>query len=190
MTLIRLGLTALVGVVLAFGQEGYSTNMPVLPGEPNPGTPAPYNELRTLLGLTDAQVQRLQELQTTRRNAEAVIYRQIQERQTSLNTLLSQGSTDAARIGTLMVEINNLRRQLPLSSEPYRRPALEVLTVDQRNKLPLLRDALVLQSPAYQAVSLNLIDPYRPPSLPRPLPADLPEGNIAEVPVVSGPARN
>jgi Spy/CpxP family protein refolding chaperone len=121
-----------------------------------------WQALRQHLTLTDAQVGSLQQILEQRQNAERAIYEQIRERQSQLNTLLRQGSNDASTIGRLMVEINNLQRQLPLPGGSYRAQALAVLTDGQKAKLPALADALRLALPANEAVSLNLID--RPPT--------------------------
>jgi hypothetical protein len=143
------------------------------PGRPigSPVVPLPYNEIRQYLVLSDAQIKSLEQVQANRREAEAAIYRQMAEKQSALNSLLQAGSTDALRIGQLTIELNNLRRGLPLSAEPYRSAALAVLTTEQKSKLQTLADALRLGPAAYEAVSFNLIDaPNRGIGVPVPLP--------------------
>ena len=132
---------------------------------PRPIMPrSPYEQLKAHLGLTDAQVEGLRKVAESRHTAERAIYNQILERQQQMYGLLQQGSNDAATIGRLMVEINNLQRQLPLNTAPYRTQALAVLTEAQKTKLPELDQALKLHSIAYQAVDLNLVD--RPAPVP------------------------
>lgn len=120
-----------------------------------------YPELRRYLGLTDTQVDALADVQKSKSEAEGAIHRQIAERYRELNQLLREGSNDANRIGQLMVEINNLRRQLPLPAGPYRDAALKVLNDDQKARLPALEQALRLAPAAWQAASLVLIDQPR-----------------------------
>jgi Spy/CpxP family protein refolding chaperone len=85
-------------------------------------------------------------------------YKQIGAKEAEMQNLLNSGSQDTNRIGQLMIEIYKLRTQpLPANNE-YRQRALAVLTADQRVKLSLLEQALLLNTPAYQAVTLNLID--------------------------------
>lgn len=133
-----------------------------------------YSELRQYLSLTDAQVNSLQQVQNNRREAEAAIYRQIAEKQRALYSLLQAGSNDALQIGQLTIEINTLRRRLPLSSEPYRTAALAALTDPQKTKLPALAEALRLVPAAHQAASVNLIDYPNQIGLPRPIPLPMP----------------
>lgn len=117
-----------------------------------------WDELKQHLVLSDAQVSTLEQILKNRTDAEQTIYRQITEKQQQIYALLEQGSNDAATIGRLTVESNNLRRQLPLNSGPYRTQALAVLNDAQKGKLTNLNEALKLQTPGWQAVQLNLID--------------------------------
>ncbi|MBK9169711.1 MAG: periplasmic heavy metal sensor [Bryobacterales bacterium] len=128
------------------------------PGTTVIGRPFEPAALKQYLALTDAQVRALQQLQDDHRQAERKVYEQIREKDMQLQQLLRAGSSDAFAIGQLMVEINNLRRQLPISREPFRAPALAVLTEPQQAKLSDLTEALRIAPAGHQAVDLNLID--------------------------------
>jgi Spy/CpxP family protein refolding chaperone len=132
---------------------------------PLPPLPA-YTAIKRYLNLSDAQLQALQELQESRAAANQAIYKQISDKQTTINNLLMSGSSDALQIGQLTLDINNLRKQLPASGAPFRESALAVLTPEQKNKLPGLTNARQLQPAASQAVGLDLIDG---PNIPHPL---------------------
>jgi len=138
---------------------------------PYPMPTVQYEDLKKHLSLTDAQVNSLSTIAKTRSDAQSNIYRQINEKYTTLNGLLANNSTDSVRIGQLMIEINNLRKQT-VPVEPYRSQALNLLLPDQKLKLPILVQALQLQSAAWQATNLNLIDGPAP----RVLPADFDGG--------------
>jgi hypothetical protein len=100
------------------------------------------------------------------RRYQSAIYKQINAKQMELNTLLSQGTSDALTVGQLEIDINNLRKQLRLPNSSYRTQALAVLDSTQTAKLPGLISALQLQLPAWQAITLDLIDapgPTAPP---------------------------
>jgi Spy/CpxP family protein refolding chaperone len=149
-----------------------------LPGQIVPMPPVQnlqpaYAQLKAYLNLTDTQLQNLLSIQASRNNAQQAIYRQIADKQTQLNTLLSQGTADALTVGQLEIDINNLRKQLPLPNSSYRTQALAVLAPDQVAKLPGLVNSLQLQTTAWQANTLDLIDA---PALngPLPLPATTP----------------
>jgi len=130
---------------------------------PLPPIPAPNSALIQYLGLSDAQVQALQDVQKSRNAANQAIYKQIGDKQMAINNLIASGSTDALQIGQLTIDINNLRKQLQTSGAPFHDQALAVLTPDQKNKLTGLTNALQLQPAAYQAINLNLIEQPNPP---------------------------
>jgi hypothetical protein len=147
----------------AFAQSTVpAPDLPVIQG--------PHEAIKQFLVLSDAQVNALIEIQQNRQAAERAIYEQMNTKQMQLSQMLEAGSTDAATIGRLMVEINTLRRQVPDTGTPFRGSALAVLNDVQKAKLPQLTQALELQRTAGDAVSLNLIDYPRIPS-PRILPA-------------------
>lgn len=160
-----------------------------------PQTPAPmpmpvpplvrpaYDAVRQFLVLSEAQVKTLEDLVKSRRDAESAIYRQMSERQRQLNSLLESGSNDAATIGRLMVEINNLRKQIPNAGVGLREAALKVLNDTQRAKLKELENALLLQRTAGEAVALNLLDyPRIPDARILPAPADVDSATVVSEP--------
>jgi Spy/CpxP family protein refolding chaperone len=144
-----------------------------------------WEQLKQYLILTEAQITSLDQIRAGRVRQEQEIYRQMSEKQRQMYALLQQGSNDAGTIGRLMVEINNLQRQLPLKGETYRAEVLAVLTPAQKTRLPALSEALNLQSPAWQAIELGMIDnpnvpdsrilPVPPVPMPTPL-LSSPEG--------------
>lgn len=149
-------LLTVASVITLWGQ------WPPVQGVPAPGIfPPPqqaFEEVKQQLGLTDAQMQQLRTIMEERDKANQEVYRQIQEKQTELNLLLESGSRDSARIGQLMIDIYTLGKQPSAPNDQWRRRALAVLTSDQRTKLGSLDQALKLSTPAYQAVTLNLLD--------------------------------
>ena len=132
---------------------------------PLPPIPAPNTALMQYLGLSDTQMQALQDVQKNRNAANQAVYKQINDKQVAINTLIAAGSNDALQIGQLTIDINNLRKQLQTSGAPFREQALAVLTPDQKNKLSGLTSALQLQPAAYQAINMNLIDQLSPPKI-------------------------
>lgn len=163
MTLRKIVLSLALGAGLLGAQEAPGrTDLTILP-YPSPRV----DELKQYLALSDAQVQQLNDVAKAKSDAAQAIWRQIMEKQQQLSALLEAGSTDASRIGTLMVEINNLNRQVRNSNDStYRTQALAVLTAEQKTKLVALDSALKLQTTAYQAVHLNLLDQPQPHILP------------------------
>jgi Spy/CpxP family protein refolding chaperone len=129
---------------------------------PLPPIPAPSAALMQYLGLSPTQAQALQDVQKSRTTADQATYKQISDKQMTINNLIAAGSNDALQIGQLTIDISNLRKGLLTSGAPFRDQALAVLTPDQKNKLPGLTSALQLQPAAYQAINMNLIDQVHP----------------------------
>lgn len=166
---MKMLLLAVAATTLMYGQV---TILPYpLPGEA---------ELKAFLNLTDGQLTSLRDVRTRKQTAERAIYTQISEKQTLINSLLAQGGNDAARIGTLTIEMNQLRKQIPLPAEPYRSQALNILTPEQRTKLPQLINGLQLYAPATQAVSFGFFDMPQVGPSPRILPAGVAMGSEGE----------
>jgi Spy/CpxP family protein refolding chaperone len=163
----RLFAITLLAVSAVAGQETDPRILP-FPGEPQ----RQWEQLQQFLTLTPAQLDALDKARQSRMEEEQAIYRQVGEKQRQMYELLQQGSNDAGTIGRLMVEVNNLNRSIPQKKAPYRAQALAVLTDSQKAKLTVLVDAMKLQSPAWQAVELNIIDNPHVPDvriLPMPL---------------------
>lgn len=155
MTLRRALLVAVMSVASVAAQDAgtRAPELSILPIAPR------IDELKQHLSLTDAQVTQLQNIQKSKSDAAQAVWEQMRPKEQELARLLEAGSNDVTRIGTLTVELNNLRRQLMNSSnDGYRAQALAVLTADQKAKLAVLDNALRLQAPAHQAISLNLLD--------------------------------
>src|SRR5918993_3813086 len=121
-----------------------------------PVVPNRWDQLKQYLVLTEAQVSTLEQIRQNRQQQEQAIYRQISEKQRQMYELLQQGSNDAGVIGRLMVDINNLGRQVPLKGDTYRAEVLAVLNPAQKAKLPGLSEALRLQAAGWQAIELNM----------------------------------
>lgn len=166
-TLAVAGCAALMAGQAAYAQPN-GTSVPTI----FPPPAQAFDEVKQHLGLSDAQLATLRQILEQKDKALQDHWKKVMDKQTELNNLLQANSTDAVRIGQLTIEIHNFRKQqAPDNNALYRQQALAVLTPDQRTKLVPLDQALKLNQPAYQAVSLSLIEPP-PPGLPRILPAD------------------
>jgi len=117
------------------------------------------NDLKTFLGLTDAQVTQLRELRQQERQALRSVVQQVAEKHRALREALQAGSTDATALGQLLVDIQNLRKQIQSTNENFRSQALALLTADQKAKLAQLEAAAKLAPAIRQAAALNLLAP-------------------------------
>jgi Spy/CpxP family protein refolding chaperone len=153
--MILAGFAAFASVSMLFGQtDTGAASISIFPAPT-----MSFEALKEYLGLTTFQVEQLVQILQEKTQAAQEIYRQISLKQAELNNLLNSGSRDVNRIGQLTLDIHTLRIQAPPSNSEYRQRALAVLTADQKLKLSALEQALRLNTPAYQAVTLNLIDP-------------------------------
>ncbi len=130
-----------------------------------PGGPPPapsLNDVKTYLGLSDTQIQNLQSIRTQERNAVQPLAQQIGQKQSSLDSLLQQGSTDAAALGKLLIDIQNLRKQITQAHSNFHDQAVNSLTADQKTKLKALEAAAQLRPAIDQAAFLDLLTLQNP----------------------------
>jgi hypothetical protein len=107
--------------------------------------------------LTDAQVQSLQAIQQQQRQANTAAHQEMQTKQRALREAIAAGSTDAAAVGKLLLDIEATRKRIENSRGGYVDQAKNVLTAEQRTKLQALEAAQQLFDEAHQAVALNLL---------------------------------
>lgn len=127
-----------------------------------PRTPPAPAELKAYLGLTDAQVQALQQIRQQEMDSLASTRDEIAQKQKSLRDQLQAGSTDAAALGRLLLDIQSLRKKIEDSQKTFRDQAVNQLTADQKTKLKALDDASKLEPTIRQAIGLNLLVPPTP----------------------------
>jgi hypothetical protein len=113
--------------------------------------------LKAALSLTDQQVNLLMQNQRERSAALRPIYEQLAERQRTFSRA-QEDETNPAVIGNIVLDMVNLRKQIPIVSKRFDDQALAILTPDQRPKLQALDDARKLQPAINQAVSFGLLE--------------------------------
>ncbi len=123
-----------------------------------PGPPR-LDALKTYLSLTDNQVQGFKQIAQQTRTTVQPLEQQIRTKSQALQTLRRQGSADATALGNLVVEIDNLRKQVSDARAAAHTQALGVLTADQKTKLAALEEAAKLFPAAREAGALGLIQP-------------------------------
>ena len=145
-------------VALAACAAAQTVVAPIIPSPvPVPVTPA-LSDLQKYLNLTDPQVTSLESIMQQQQQAQSQIYQQISQKQQALETLLESVNPDPRSVGQLTIDIQALQKQAAnQSAEPYHTQALAVLNPAQTNLLAALSNAFALQTPAWQAVTVNLI---------------------------------
>lgn len=129
----------------------------------------PLDSVKSYLGLQDSQMQSLQQLRQQQFQAVHSALSELATKQQSLREQLDRGSTDAAALGKLLLEIEGVRKRIAQTQQSYVSQALNVLTAEQKSKLAALEQALKLEVAARQAVALGLLAPPEPePGVPAP----------------------
>jgi Spy/CpxP family protein refolding chaperone len=140
--------------------NGAPTAPKVQPAMQFPAPPG-FADLKQALGLTDAQLMQLQNLQRSRQAASQAVYQQVAAKQKQINDMLNSPAPDAATLGQLEIDMANLRKQAG-AMPPIHDQALAILDDAQRAKLTDLQNALKLQRAAGEAVGLGLLEPPAP----------------------------
>lgn len=118
-----------------------------------------FDELKAYLGLQDAQITQIQQIQKQAMESARTVMTQIQDKEKALRDLLTKGTTDAAGVGKLVLEIDTLRKQLQKSRDTAHQAAVAVLFADQKTKLSALEAAAKLAPAIAQAHALALLTP-------------------------------
>ena len=144
-------------VVTAFAASLLAQPPMALPG---PGTMQPRTDaIKAYLSLTDSQIQSRQQLQTQERQALQTLLQQVRQKQDALQSLLQKGGADAATLGVLLLEIQNLRTTIASKESGLNGQAVNILTADQRTKLKTLQDLSQLLPAISEATGLHLLAP-------------------------------
>lgn len=153
---------AVLGVALAqgpMGMRGFRQH----PGAPPAMAAAPgFTELKAYLNLTDSQIQSIQQAQQKAMESQRSVIEQIQSKHQTLQDLLDKGTTDAAAVGKLMIEIRTLQQQIEQARTATRTQLLGFLTTEQKTKLTALEQAAKLWPLIQQGAMLGLLEPPAP----------------------------
>ena len=132
-----------------------SAQVSIPPIIPSP-TPA-IAGLKQYLNLSDSQVTSLLSIVQQKMLVQQQVEAQISQKNQTLQTLLASASPSPTTVGHTLIDIQNLQKQLTPTVEPYHTQALAILTQSQATLLANLNTALQLQTPACEAVSVNLL---------------------------------
>ena len=123
-----------------------------------------YDDVKAALGLTDEQVSELKKMQQDKMTATQTFYAKMADKQKELNGLLEANTQDAAKVGQLMLELQQLRKQPPPAGTDIHERALGVLNAEQKQKLKKIEEAQKLRAAVDQSLQLALINPPPPPA--------------------------
>lgn len=155
------------GFLLILSAAALLAQGPPMPPDPSgptgPPLPPSHDQLKQALGLSDDQVTQLVDLRKQEREALRPVFAQMRDKRKAVQDAMQAGGTDAAALGNLLIEMQNLRKQVRDSNLQYRDKALGVLNADQKAKLKALEEAEKLAPAIRQGVGLNLLAPPERP---------------------------
>lgn len=122
-----------------------------------PQTPPSPDELKTALGLSDAQVTALQQLEGQKRTQIQPVGQQLADKQKALHDALEKATPDANAIAAILIQIQSLQNQIKTINTSFQTQATATLTADQKTKLQALQTAQALREAVQQAEGLNLL---------------------------------
>jgi Spy/CpxP family protein refolding chaperone len=126
-----------------------------------PQSPA-LDELKAYLNLTDAQIQSLQQARQQAMTGQQTVFTQVRDKHQALRDLLDKGTSDAAAVGKLMLDIRALQKQVASAMTASHTQALSFLTAEQKTKLAALEQAAKLRTAIDQAARLGLLEAPAP----------------------------
>jgi Spy/CpxP family protein refolding chaperone len=124
--------------------------------QPGPG------RMKSQLSLTDSQLQSMRSLREQQRQSMQASMEELHTKERSLRDQLKAGSTDAAALGRLMIDIEATRKRAEASRQSVREQVLAALTPDQKAQLKTLEEARKLGPAIREAEMMGLLDPPAP----------------------------
>ncbi len=114
-------------------------------------------DLKTVMNLSDNQIQSLTAIQQQKAQALAPMVQGLQQRQQALQQMLDS-NPDPAAVLRLVLEINAIGHQIQQTAAAFQQQAQNVLRPEQQAQLGPLAEVLKLHTAAQQAVGLGLLN--------------------------------
>jgi Spy/CpxP family protein refolding chaperone len=126
------------------------------PGGPGPGAAPPELVLKDVLGLTDDQIAQIRNLAQARQQATQALITQLQTAQQALQTALSATTPDPAAVGTALLAVQSIQKQIEAAGDAFRTAVANLLTADQKAKVDQIKaiDAAVRAAGALHVLGL------------------------------------
>lgn len=150
--------TAVVIGLLVVGLCAVSASAQAPPAVPGiaPIVP-PIQLLGRYLELSQDQIEGVRVLVEERRNTVRPLNDQVAEKEKALRELLESGNPDAAAVGSLVLEIHRLRKEVQSAIQKFNKDFEGMLGEEQVRKLRLLRQAARLEPVVRAARELGIV---------------------------------
>ena len=140
---------SLAGVSLAGAQDSPPQRSP---------RPSPDEAVKTILDLSDAQLQELKDLRASVDEQRQEHVTEMRRLQQSQRDLLQASPPDAIALADILVQQQNLQQQIQDEAKAFRDGALNLLTASQKEKVQQIQDALQLVRDAGPLAQFGLIE--------------------------------
>ncbi|MBL8222055.1 MAG: periplasmic heavy metal sensor [Bryobacterales bacterium] len=122
-----------------------------------PGPPPSLDAIGEYLALSDSQASQLKQMMRSRAEGNRARFQEMNAKRRQVDEMLRQGTSDAASLGRLMLEVESYRKQVRTADEGFFTEAASVLNETQRAKLKALEDAARLLPAVHEARALGLL---------------------------------
>ena len=125
---------------------------------PPPNPPRPGDAIKNILDLSDQQLQQLTDLRNSFQQRMRGLGEQLRTLEPKIRELLQSSNPDATALGNLLIQEENLRKQMQDAAKAYRDSALALLTSTQKQKVTQIQEAMRLAPHAGPLAAFGLIE--------------------------------
>jgi Spy/CpxP family protein refolding chaperone len=128
------------------------------PPRPNPSRPSPDEAVKAILDLSDSQLQQLKDLRESMTERQREIATRMRELQQRRRELLQASPPNAAALTDLLIQEQNLQKQIQDQNKAFRDEALNLLTASQKEKVQKIEEAVKLARDAAPLARFGLLE--------------------------------
>lgn len=125
---------------------------------PPPNPPRPGDAIKSILDLSDQQLQQLTDLRNSFQQKMRGLGEPFRTIEQKIRELLQSSTPDATALGNLLLQEQNLRQQMQEAAKAYRDSALGLLTSAQKQKVAAIQEAVRLAPQAGPLAAFGLIE--------------------------------
>ena len=114
--------------------------------------------VKSHLALTDSRMQNLRTVREQHLQATQASMEELHTKQKALRDQLNAGSTDAASLGRMLIDIEGARKRNETARQAFREQAVAALSADQKARLKTLEEARKLVPAIHEAEMMGFLD--------------------------------
>ena len=134
-----------------------SANAQQQPPSPTPPRPSPDEAVKAILDLSSSQLQQLKDLRESMAQRQREIATRLRELAQRRRELLQATPPNAAALTDLLIQEQNLQKQIQDQNKAFRDGALNLLTASQKEKVQKIEEAVKLARDAAPLARFGLL---------------------------------